>query len=84
MSPVLRLHGIPPVAIGGPGHSHRWTFGGPPVLHRCPAPLSDMAIDGPPVAIDGPPVAIDGPPVAIDGPPVAIDGNENLKNGLYA
>ena len=51
--PVLRLHYISLVATSGPGHSHRWTIGGSPVVHRCPAPLFDMAIDGPPVAIDG-------------------------------
>ena len=51
--PVLILHGIPPVAIGGPGHSLRWTIGGPPVVHRCPAPFFAMSIDRPPVAIDG-------------------------------
>ena len=31
--------------IGGPGHSHRWTIGGPPAIHQYPAPLLDIAID---------------------------------------
>ena len=44
--PVLRLHGIPPVAIRGPLHSHRWIIRGPPVVHPYPPPPFGMAIDG--------------------------------------
>ena len=50
--PVLRLHGIPAVAIGGPRNSHKWTNGGTPVVHPCSPPFLDITIDRPSAVID--------------------------------
>ena len=66
--PVRTFHCIPLVSIGSPGHSHRWIFGGQPVVHWFSAPILDMAVDG--------------QLVASIGILVAIDGNETLKDDL--